>query len=130
MLDLDALHRHVKVLQKGDDAERRQAVHSLNEIEEQDWSAAPAPVVQSLVESLRHEFGRETTQPLVRREIVTALGKIGPRSAPAVPELIELPAKLLLIAKSTAPAVLAGVNDWPRAGVPLLRGSGERHPQT
>src|SRR5690349_16076613 len=90
MLDVGALQRHIRILDTGDDAQRRQALHFLKDVSEQDWAAAPAQVTQSLVKALKQQLASGTTQPAISREIVTVLGNIGPRSEPAIPTLIEL----------------------------------------
>jgi HEAT repeat protein len=90
MFDLEALHRQIRDLDSGDDTKRRQAIHSLMDIDEQDWAAAPAQIVQTLVEALNQQFPVEPARVGACREIVLLLGKIGPRSKPALSNLTEL----------------------------------------
>src|SRR5580704_8367319 len=89
MFDLEALHRQIRDLDSGDDTKRRQAIHSLMDIDEQDWAAAPAQIVQTLVEALNQQFPVEPARVGACREIVLLLGKIGPRSKPALSNLTE-----------------------------------------
>jgi HEAT repeat protein len=90
MLDLGALQRRIRALDTGSDSERRQAIHPLMDIDEQDWAAAPPQIVQSLVEALKQLLLAEPPRPGASREIVLLLGKIGPRSKPAISKLVEL----------------------------------------
>ena len=48
------------------------------------------PVINGLVESLQGLLRNGMKRPSMRQEVVTILGNIGPRSEPAVPQLIEL----------------------------------------
>jgi HEAT repeat protein len=90
MLDLSQLHRHTRTLDSGDDTSRRQAINSLRDYGEQEWATAPLEVIHSLVESLQHQLLDGTKQISVRQLVVIVLGNMGPRSEPAVPQLIEL----------------------------------------
>ena len=88
MLDLDRLHDHIQTLDKGDDASRQQAIHSLKLQEEQDWATAPPKVINSLVKALQRQVRGEMEKPSIRQEIAIILGNLGPRAAPAIPQLI------------------------------------------
>src|SRR5262249_53575408 len=90
MLDLNALHRQIRALDASNDSDLRQAIHPLKEIDEQDWATAPPQIVQSLVEVLKQQLLAEPARPGASREIVLLLGKIRPRSNPAIASLVEL----------------------------------------
>src|SRR5262245_41793397 len=96
MLDLGQLRHHIKALNTGDKSFWQEAIRSLQGHEAQDWATAPLKVVGPLAESLRcHLTGSPARNglnfsPAFRQEVATLLGNIGPRSAPAVPQLIEL----------------------------------------
>jgi HEAT repeat protein len=90
MLDLDRLHDHIQTLDKGDDASRQQAIHSLKLQEEQDWTTAPPKVINSLVKALQRQVRGEMEKPSIRQEIAIILGNLGPRAAPAIPQLIDM----------------------------------------
>jgi HEAT repeat protein len=90
MLDIDQLHLHIRALDTGDDTSRWQAIHSLKDHKEQEWATAPLAVTQLLVNSLHHHLVSGMKQTLLRRELVTILGNMGPRSETAIPQLIEL----------------------------------------
>ena len=88
MHDIGKLNQYIQALDRGDDAARREAIHALKAREE--WTSVPAKLAHTIVDSLRHQIPNQTKQPSIRQEIVTILGRIGPRSAPAIPQLIEL----------------------------------------
>jgi HEAT repeat protein len=99
MLDLSQLRRHTEALTDGDKSSRQEAVRSLKRHEEQDWRTAPPEVVGPLVEALRCQLVARGEgegprpfgfPPPFRQDVATVLGNIGPRSAPAVPQLAEL----------------------------------------
>ena len=90
MLDLRQLRNDLHALDKGDEAACRAALQSLKQHESQDWAAAPLPVINGLVSSLQAQLRNGTKRPSLRHEVATILGNIGPRSEPAVPQLIEL----------------------------------------
>jgi HEAT repeat protein len=90
MLDIGQLQDNVKVLDKGDEAARRQTIHSLKQHEDKEWETAPPKVIQSLVTVLKKQLSNGTKQPAIRQEVATILGKMGPRSEPAIPQLVEL----------------------------------------
>jgi HEAT repeat protein len=84
------LQQHIKTLEKGDDASRRQAIHSLMAPEHQDWAAAPAEIINALVQSLQNQLLGEMKHVSIRQQVVGILGNLGPRAQPAIPQLIEL----------------------------------------
>ncbi len=90
MLDLVQLHQNIRALDKGDDASQRQAIRCLRQFEQQDWAAAPAAVFQPLIGSLQQQLLSGGKPPLVHKEIAEILGKMGPRSKSAVPQLVQL----------------------------------------
>lgn len=90
MLEAGKLARLIQELEKGSDAARRQAIHSLKELTEDDWAAASAKVVNSVLAALKPQLTAEIRQPLVRQEAVAILDHMGPRAAPAVPELMQV----------------------------------------
>jgi HEAT repeat protein len=94
MLDLVQLQQQIQALNKGDETLRREAIRCLKQQEAQDWAGAPPKVVNSLIDSLRQQLPKgqsgEVKPPLVRQEVVTILGNIGPRSEPVIPQLMEL----------------------------------------
>ena len=96
MLDLGQLRRHIKTLNTGDKPFWQEAIRSLKGHEAQVWATAPRELVGLLVESLRCQLagGPEgnglTLPPVFRQEAAILLGMIGPRSASAIPQLIEL----------------------------------------
>ena len=81
MLDVAQIQSHILALNKGDEPSRREAIRSLKQTETADWAAAPAKVVQTLVESLRQQLPRghngDVKPPLVRQEVVVILGQLG-----------------------------------------------------
>jgi HEAT repeat protein len=96
MLDLGQLRHHIKTLNSGDKSIWQEAIRSLKGHESRVWTTAPPEIVGLLVESLRHRLTRGsegnglTVPPAFRQEAAILLGMIGPRSASAVPQLIEL----------------------------------------
>src|SRR5262249_27970293 len=90
MLDRVNVHNHIHALDNGDDRSRRQAIHSLKHYEEKQWASASPRSAHALVASLQHQLLNGITETSVRLEVVTILGNMGPRSAPAIPQLIEL----------------------------------------
>jgi HEAT repeat protein len=90
MLDLRQLHKHILALDDGDDTLRRQALQSLRDHDEQEWATAPMEVSDALVKVLQGQLLNGMKQPLAQKEVATILGNMGPRSKPALPQLIEL----------------------------------------
>jgi HEAT repeat protein len=96
MLDLGQLRHHIKTLNAGDKSFWPEAIHSLKGHEAREWATAPLEVVGPLVESLRCQLTGSPAgnglncSPTYRQDVATLLGKIGPRSASAIPQLIEL----------------------------------------
>jgi HEAT repeat protein len=90
MVDVRQLGHHIQSLDKGNDVSRRQALHSLKDHDETAWATVSLEAINSLVGSLQRQLLNGTTQPAIRQETVTILGKIGPRSKSAIPQLVEL----------------------------------------
>jgi HEAT repeat protein len=90
MLDLGQLDHDIRALSNGDDACRRQAIHSLKDHGEQEWATAPREAIRSLVEWLQNQLASGTKRASSRQEVVTILGKMGRRAEPALPQLIDL----------------------------------------
>jgi len=96
MLDLGQLRHHITALNTGDKSFGQAAIRSMTGHEARDWATAPLKVVGPLVESLRGQLTSSPEgiglnfSPTFRQEVATLLGNIGPRSASAIPQLIEL----------------------------------------
>jgi HEAT repeat protein len=96
MLDLAQLRHHIEALTGGDRASRQEAVRALKAHEEQDWTTVPATVLDAVVEALHDQLVDKgegealNRSPAFRQDVAIVLGNIGPRSAPAVPQLAEL----------------------------------------
>jgi HEAT repeat protein len=127
MLDLAQLRRHTQALTGGDKSSRQEAVRSLKAHEEQDWATAPPELLDQLVEALRcqlvesGEVPRPSGSPPFRQDVAIVLGNIGPRSAPAVPQLGELLKKGQGEAVREAAAVALGkLGKKARGAVPDL----------
>jgi HEAT repeat protein len=84
------LQSYIHALASNNPNTRREAIESLKRCEEQEWDAAPAKVIQALVQSLQRQVASEATQPLLRREIALLLGNMGARAEAAVPQLRDL----------------------------------------
>jgi HEAT repeat protein len=126
MLDLVQLRRHTEALAGGDKSSRQEAVRSLKAQEEQDWASASADLLGPLVEALRGQLADNGEGPRpsgfpFRQDVATVLGTIGPRSAPAVPQLAELLRKGQGEAVREAAALALGkVGKKARGAVPDL----------
>jgi HEAT repeat protein len=96
MLNSSQLHRHINALKSGDEPTRRETLRSLKEYDRQAWADAPAEAVRPLVESLQRQLtakghGAELKNlPRYRQEVATILGRIGPSSEAAIPDLVAL----------------------------------------
>jgi HEAT repeat protein len=90
MLDSRQLHKYILSLDDGDDAQRRESLHSLRQHDEQEWAAAPAEIRDSLVKALARQLLNRTSAPLIQKEVAAVLGNIGSRSRTALPQLIGL----------------------------------------
>src|SRR5262249_53710341 len=90
MLDVLQLRNDIQALDKGDETSCRQALQSLKHHEAQEWASAPLSLVHCLVKSLRDRLRSGMKRPFMRHEAVTILGNIGPRSEPAIPQLIAM----------------------------------------
>jgi HEAT repeat protein len=96
MVNLKQLPGHIKALDNGDVASKREAMRTLKLHESQEWAEAPAQALRPLVESLQRQLrptrlnGDASAPPSFRQEAATILGKIGPASEAAVPELAAL----------------------------------------
>src|SRR4051812_24486054 len=88
MLESTNLQRHIRALGNGDAAAHQHALQALRGIDDQELAAAPSGVIDSLVASLRQQLLDDAAP--IRRQVVAVLDKLGPRAAPAVPQLIEL----------------------------------------
>jgi HEAT repeat protein len=88
MHDIGKLNNLIHAVDRGDDAARREAVHALKARE--DWESVPVKVIHSLVDAIRHQLPNQTKQPSIRQEMVTILGNLRERGAPAIPQLIDL----------------------------------------
>src|SRR5258708_5172830 len=90
MLDAGQLRSHIKAIDKGDDASRRQALQSLKTHENKEWAEAPQDMVRTLIECLLHQLVNGLKPPFVHKEVAIILGNMGTRSKSAIPQLIEL----------------------------------------
>src|SRR6516162_6059184 len=90
MLDFDKIHHDIRALQNGKDSSRRYALQSLKQLDEKTWAAAPRKVIHSLLDALQRHLQNGAKQTLFRHEVVTILGNLGPRSEPALPQLIDM----------------------------------------
>lgn len=84
------MNHHIHLLEKGDDASRRQAIQFLKDQEEKDWAAAPVGAVHALVESLQQQLQSGMKQTFIRQDVVKILGNMGSHAEPAIPQLVEL----------------------------------------
>ena len=89
MLDLPQLQQHLVALGGGDDALRWQALQALRQHTEQDWAAAPAAVLDSLLKALTARRANGIKQSSAQKEAAIILGNMGPRAKAAVPQLME-----------------------------------------
>ncbi len=89
MLEIGQIRKQITALDKGDDASRREAIQALRQYEQKDWAEAPAPLVQTVVESLVEQLPNGTKPPFMLKELGAIFGNIGPRSKSAVPRLVE-----------------------------------------
>ncbi|MCI0378103.1 MAG: HEAT repeat domain-containing protein [Gemmataceae bacterium] len=121
MFDLHQIHKHVQALDKGDEASKRQALHSLKECKQEEWAAVPTPVLDTVVASLQHQLQNGAKPPLVHKEIAAILGNIGHRSKSAVPQLIQLLQEGIPDSvRETAAAALGNVGGKARDAVDRL----------
>ena len=94
MIEQAQVQSHIQALIKGDEPARRDAIRALKQQDERDWVGAPAKLVNTLIETLRHQLPKgqngEAKPPLVRQEAVVILGHLGARAEAVVPQLIEL----------------------------------------
>jgi len=94
MVDQSRLNKQMQVLKTGDEATRRDVIHALKQHERAEWDVVSDDLVHSLASVLAQHLPKNQAagmkQPLFRQEVVTILGNIGPRSEPALPNLVEL----------------------------------------
>jgi len=90
MIDAGQLRQYNLAIDAADEAARRQAIHALKAIQEQEWLEAPAERVRSIVESLQRQLVAGSKQTFIRQEILVILGNIGAASEAAVPTLVDL----------------------------------------
>ncbi|MBI1830287.1 MAG: HEAT repeat domain-containing protein [Planctomycetes bacterium] len=94
MLERGRLKSHIQALKSGTEASRRDTIVALKPVERADWDAIPNDLIKQVVDALRYLLPKSLDNgakpPLFRQEIVTTLGNIGPRSSPALPQLVEL----------------------------------------
>ncbi len=89
MLNVDQVNKQLHILDSGDDAAQRQALHTLRNIEAQNWSTAPNALVNSLVEALQQQILSGPRPPVVHKEIAALISNVGTRSKSAIPQLIQ-----------------------------------------
>src|SRR5262245_28781111 len=96
MVNLKQLPSQIRALDNGDAASKREVMRALKLYESQEWAETPAAALRPLVESLQRQLrpskvnGDASAPPSFRQEAATILGKIGPGSEAAVPELAAL----------------------------------------
>jgi HEAT repeat protein len=96
MVNLRQLQRQIQSLNNGDVNSRREAIRALTQYEREDWAEVPAQTVRPLIVSLQRQLsqGKQGVDPIAlptfRQEVATILGKIGPGSEVAVPDLVTL----------------------------------------
>ncbi|MBM3996246.1 MAG: hypothetical protein FJ303_19150 [Planctomycetes bacterium] len=94
MLERGRLKSYIQALRSGSENARRDTIQALKPIERADWDHIPNELVKQTVDALRQLLPRSQDNgakpPLFRQEIVTTLGNIGPRSSPALPQLVDL----------------------------------------
>ena len=90
MLETGQLNKHIKALDTGDEAARRDVIQALKLPKEEEWAAAPVDAVNAVVRALQKQLLTETKKPFIRREVVSILGNMGARAEPAIPQLTEL----------------------------------------
>lgn len=90
MLDVADLNKNILILERADEASRRQIVRSLSEHEEQEWATVPSEVIQLLVKILKPLLRSDMRQPYIHKDVATILGNMGLRSKSAIPQLTEL----------------------------------------
>lgn len=95
MLDLGQLKKDIQALNNGDDASCRLALQSLKAYKEDEWAAGSATTITNVIEVLRrqltaHPLLKGTKQPSIHKDVAIILGNMGPRSTPAIAQLMEL----------------------------------------
>ena len=90
MLELGQLQQHIQALDKGNDAAQRQAIHSLQELEQEDWAAAPTAAFRAIMAALLHHLQAPMKPPFIHKVVTSILGKMAPRFNSAIPQLILL----------------------------------------
>jgi HEAT repeat protein len=90
MLTPREIHKSIQALSSDEDAARRQSLQLLKDAEDQGWDAIADEEAGSLVRALQRLLRDYSNYPIVRQQILTILGRLGPRAAPAVPQLLEL----------------------------------------
>jgi HEAT repeat protein len=94
MQNQSQIQQQIHALNSGNETLRREAIQALKLREAAEWESAPQDIIRSLVSALRHQLPRTMAAgvkpPLFRQEVAVILGNIGPRAAPALPELVEL----------------------------------------
>jgi len=125
MLEHGQLRRQIQALNSGNEPLRRDAIHALKQHEKTEWEAVPAEITRPLVESLRKQLPKSLDNgakpPLFRQEVVTILGNIGPRSEPALPQLVDLLADGVPDGiREAAAAALGRIGKEARVGVDQL----------
>lgn len=95
MLDLDHLRECLQALDGADKGACQKALRALKTHTAEDWTSAPDEIAGLLVTSLAQLLfrSREQTGKLLaaaRQDVVIVLSNLGPRAAPALPELVAL----------------------------------------
>lgn len=125
MLDSRQLQRHRRALESGDEPARREAVQTLSRYATPEWAQLPEPALYSLVTSLRRQLvrahGDAKAVPHFQQHVVALLGKMGPCSEAAVPDLIPfLSAEMPYGVREAAVKALASIGPAARTAVPHL----------
>ena len=96
MVDLREVRSDMNRLGGSNGTAQWEAARSLKRHEPAQWEDVPGDLVKNLVETLREQLPRreeangQRPPSLFRQEVAVILGNIGPRAAPAVPQLADL----------------------------------------
>lgn len=90
MLETRQLHKHILALAEGDDTSRRQALQSLRDHSEEEWSAVPDQDVRAFLKALRGQLLSVMKRPAAQKETATILGNLGSHARSALPQLMDL----------------------------------------
>jgi HEAT repeat protein len=90
MPDLDQLRKCLPGLEHSDEDSRRHILSTLKQLSDQEWHDVPGDLIKGLINALVSQLRAEPKHQVVQKDIATILGRIGARSKPALPQLLEL----------------------------------------